>query len=60
MSEVELTRKDFRAFAEVRKSGLYNMFDPRAREMTHLSRDQCVAIIEQYTELENKYKENGN
>ena len=60
MSEVELTRKDFRAFAEVRKSGLYNMFDPRAREMTHLSREQWVAIMEQYTELENKYKENGN
>ena len=60
MSEVELTRKDFRAFAEVRKSGLYNMFDPRAREMTHLSREQWVAIMEQYTELENKYKENRN
>ena len=60
MSKVELTREDFRAFAEVRKSGLYNMFDPRAREMTHLSREQWVAIMEQYTELENKYKENGN
>tara|TARA_R100000789_G_scaffold94954_1_gene95142 strand:+ start:291 stop:473 length:183 start_codon:yes stop_codon:yes gene_type:complete len=60
LSEVELTRKDFRAFAEVRKSGLYNMFDPRAREMTHLSREQWIAIMEQYAELENKYKENGN
>ena len=57
MSEVELTRKDFRAFAEVRKSGLYNMFDPRAREMTHLSREQWVKIMKQYAELENKYKE---
>jgi len=54
---VELTRKDFRAFAEVRKSGLYNMFDPRAREMTHLSREQWVKIMKQYAELENKYKE---
>ena len=60
MSKVKLTRKDFISFAEVRKSGLYNMFDPRAREMTHLSREQWVAIMEQYTELENKYKENGN
>jgi len=57
LSEVELTRKDFRAFAEVRKSGLYNMFDPRAREMTHLSREQWVKIMKQYAELENKYKE---
>ena len=57
MSEVILTRKDFRAFAEVRKSGLYNMFDPRAREMTHLSQEQWVEIMKQYTALENKYKE---
>jgi hypothetical protein len=55
---VILTRKDFRAFAEVRKSGLYNMFDPRAREMTHLSKEQWVEIMKQYTALENKYKEN--
>ena len=57
MNEVELTRKDFRAFAEVRKSGLYNMFDPKAREMTHLSKEQWVEIMKQYAELENKYKE---
>ena len=57
MNEVELTRKDFRAFAEVRKSGLYNMFDPKAREMTHLSEEQWVEIMKQYAELENKYKE---
>jgi hypothetical protein len=36
------------------------MFDPKAREMTHLSEEQWVAIIEQYAELENKYKENRN
>ena len=58
MSEVILTRKDFRAYAEVRKSGMYNMFDPRAREMTHLSKEQWVEIMKQYTALENKYKEN--
>ena len=57
MSEVVLTRKDFRAFAEVRKSGLYNMFDPRAREMTHLSKEQWGEIMKQYADLENKYKE---
>ena len=58
MSDVVLTRKAFRAYAEVRKSGLYNMFDPRAIEMTHLSQEQWVEIMKQYTALENKYKEN--
>ena len=58
MSEpISITRKDFRAFAEVRKSGLYNMFDPRAREMTHLSKEQWGEIMKQHADLENKYKE---
>ena len=57
MSKVELTREDFRAFAEVRKSGEYNMATPEAREMTHLSKEQWVEIMKQYAELENKYKE---
>ena len=56
MSEF-LTRRDFRAFAEVRKSGLYNMFDPRARMLTHLTKQQWVAIMEQYEDLKKKYKE---
>ena len=54
MSEIVLTRKDFRAFAEVRKSGLYNMLDPRARELTHLSEEKWIEIIKQYSDLENK------
>ena len=57
IDDVEITRDDFIAFADVRKSGLYNMFDPRAREMTHLSRRQWVEIMKQYEQLENKYKE---
>ena len=54
---MEITRDEFRQFAEVRKSGLYNMFDPRAREMTDLTKEQWVEIMKQYSELENKYKE---
>ena len=58
MSEpISITRKDFRAFAEVRKSGLYNMRDPRARMMTHLSHRTWVEIMKQYEQLERKYKE---
>ena len=57
MSEpISITRKDFRAFAEVRKSGLYNMATPEAREMTHLSKEQWGEIMKQYADLENKYK----
>ncbi len=54
---MKITRSEFRQFAEVRKSGLYNMFDPKAREMTDLTKEQWVEIMKQYSELENKYKE---
>ena len=57
-NKIKITRDEFRQFAEVRKSGLYNMFDPKAREMTDLTKEQWVEIMKQYSELENKYKEN--
>ena len=31
------------------------MFDPQAREMTDLSKDQWITIIKNYSELKNKY-----
>ena len=57
---MKITRKEFRQFAEVRKSGLYNMFDHRARAMTSLSQKQWVEIMKQYADLENKYKGDNN
>ena len=45
---VEVTESDFLQYKEVEESGMFNMFDPRAREMTTLSREQWVKIIENY------------
>mgnify|MGYP001560646859 FL=1 len=45
---VEITEGDFLSYVRVQKSGKFNMFDPRAREMTTLSRKQWVKCISDY------------
>ena len=51
-----ISRDEFLAFAEVRKSGEYNMFEPRAREVAGLSKEKWFEIIRQYNQLYNKHK----
>ena len=53
-----ITRDDFMAFADVRRSGEYNMLDPNARMAAGLSKEKWIEIIKQYETYENKYKEN--
>jgi len=49
---VQITKKDFLEYKEVQESGEFNMFDPRAREMTSLSKDQWLRIIKEYNKLD--------
>ena len=60
IDNVEITRDDFMAFADVRRSGEYNMLTEAkaARDMAGLSKAKWFAIIKQYGHNENKYKEN--
>ena len=44
--------KEYRA---VQDGGYYNMMDPRAREMTSMSKGEYVDILKNYTEYEKKY-----
>ena len=53
-----ITRDDFMAFADVRRSGEYNMNEPSAGIAAGLSKEKMIEIIRQYEEYENKYKEN--
>ena len=55
-----IERDEFLAFAEVRKGGEYNMFDPRARELAGLSKEKWFEIIKQYNQLYNKHKGENN
>jgi len=48
---VQITKNDFLQYKEVQKSGLFNMYSPRAREMTNLSEEQWSRIMKEYTKL---------
>ena len=49
---VSVTKEDFLEYKKVQESGMFNMFDPRAREMTSLSKDQWLRIIKEYEKLD--------
>jgi len=56
MVKTEITKEQFTAYVRVQKSGVTNMFDIRnVTALTGLSKEQCIAIMEQYGELDKKY-----
>jgi len=48
---VEVTQEDFLEYKKVQESGMFNMFDPQARQMTSLSKEQWVKIMQEYKKL---------
>ena len=56
MAKIEITKEQFTAYVRVQKSGDTNMFDIRnVTALTGLDKNQCIAIMEQYSELDKKY-----
>ena len=55
---ISVTAADFLEFKRVQKDGSYNMLDPRAREMTNLSKDEWFTIIREYDKLNNAWGNN--
>ena len=47
----EKAKKCYIKYERVRRSGLYNMFDPNARALTGLSKEDYVWVMENYSEL---------
>jgi len=53
---MEITREEFRAYEEVRKSGATNMNHLSMVEgLSGLDRDTLIAIIKQYSDLMKQY-----
>jgi len=48
---IEITQEDFLEYKKVQESGMFNMFDPQARQMTNLSKEQWVKIMQEYKKL---------
>lgn len=47
----DITKEDFEAYEDVRRSGVTNMMFPAARELAGIDRDTHTAIMEHYREL---------
>ena len=54
---VQITKEDFDEYKRVQESGMFNMFDPRARDMTSLSKEQWIRIMKDYEKLNKSWSE---
>ena len=52
---VQITKEDFLEYKRVQMSGMFNMFDPRARAVTDLSKEEWVTIMQEYEKLEDAW-----
>ena len=52
---MEITKEQFEAYVSVQETGMFNMFDPRAREAAGLGKAEYMSIIKNYDKLETKY-----
>lgn len=50
-----INQEQFNQYLRVQQSGMFNMFDPQARMMTDLTKDEWVAIMDDYENLYEKY-----
>ena len=53
---MKITKEQFQEYRDVQDSGLYNMYDPNARGMTSLSKDEWLDIMRNYSGLLKKYE----
>ena len=56
MAKLEITEEQFESYVRVQKSGVTNMFDlNNVKALTGLNKEQCLEIMSNYGELEEKY-----
>ena len=54
-----VTKREFKQYVKVQMEGRYNMLDPRARQLTGLSKEKYTHIIKNYGELKERFAEEG-
>ena len=55
MEPITVTKSEFAQYCDIQETGAYNMLDPRARELTTLSKGQWIFVLKNYSDLKNKY-----
>ena len=54
----EITQEQFKAYVDVQKSGVTNMFDVKTvGELSGLEKEEIMTIMQSYGELKDKYDE---
>jgi len=53
---MEITKEQWDEYRCVQDSGAYNMYDPNARAMTDLSKQEWIHIMKNYSELKTKHE----
>ena len=57
MEKITISKEQFESYVRVQKSGVTNMFDlNNVKALTGLNKEQCLEIMSNYGELEEKYK----
>jgi len=51
-----ISENKWNQYRRVQDGGRYNMFDPRAKRLTTLTRREWVTIMENYSDLKDKYE----
>ena len=50
-----ISKEEFLEYVAIQESGVYNMLDPRARQLTNLSSSQWSYIIQNYSHIKAYY-----
>ena len=52
-----ITKDQFEEYVSIQKLVYFNMWDPRAREMTSLTEEEWLTIIKNYSKLKEKWEQ---
>jgi len=55
---ISISKEKFDEYKKVQMSGEFNMFDPQARAMTNLSKDEWITIMQEYSKLDKAWGDN--
>ena len=53
---IEVSKDEFDRYVRVQKSGITNMVSPDVQGLADISKDVHMAILQNYSELSDKYK----
>tara|TARA_X000001036_G_C20645692_1_gene792903 strand:- start:738 stop:920 length:183 start_codon:yes stop_codon:yes gene_type:complete len=53
---VRIDKNQWKEYRDIQEKGQFNMLDPRARQMTSLSKNEWIHIITHYDDLKDEFE----